>query len=75
MADDGSIPFVFAGKVVTWDPATRVLYIGSTPLTVAPDVDTTLLTPSQPVTVSGYRPAHPDGPWVVTKIQAYQPGF
>jgi hypothetical protein len=75
MADDDSIPFAIAGKVVTWDPANRVLYVGSARLTVAPGVDTALLTPSQPVTVTGYRPPHPDGSWVVTKIQVYQPGF
>lgn len=75
MADDDPTPFVLAGKVVTWDPATRVLYIGIAHLNVAPDVDTSLLTPSQPVTVSGDRLSHPDGPWMVTKIQTYRPTF
>jgi len=75
MADDDPIPFVLAGKVVTWDPANRVLYVGSTRLNVAPDVDTSLLTPSQPVTVNGNRPSHPNGPWIVTNIQTYRPTF
>jgi hypothetical protein len=74
MADD-SIPFALAGKVVTWDPTNRVLYVGSTRLEVAPGVGVEILVPTQRVTVTGHRPKHDGGPWVVTKIEEHRPGF
>jgi hypothetical protein len=74
MADD-PIPFVLAGKVVSWDPATRVLHIGLDRLDVAPGVDTTFLTPSESVTVTGYRAGHPSGLGVVTGILDPRPRF
>lgn len=74
MADD-PIPFVLAGTVVSWDPAHRVLYVGSARLDVAPGVGVEALVPSQRVTVTGHRPKQDGGRWVVTKIEAHRPGF
>ena len=74
MADD-PIPFVLAGIVVSWDPVPRVLYVGSARLEVAPGVGVEILVPRQRVTVTGHRPKHDGGPWVVTKIEAHRPGF
>jgi hypothetical protein len=74
MADDPT-PFVLAGTVVSWDPAARVVYVGSARLEVAPGVAVEVLVPKQRVTVSGHRPKHDGGPWVVTKIEAHRPGF
>jgi hypothetical protein len=74
MAND-PIPFVLAGAVVSWDPAARVLYIGSARLEVASDVAVQALVPKQRVAVTGHRPKHDGGPWVVTKIEVHRPGF
>ena len=74
MADD-QIPFALAGIVVTWDSVRRILYVGSTRLEVALGVGDEVLVPRQRVTVTGHRPKHDGGPWVVTKIEAHRPGF
>ncbi len=74
MADD-PIPFVLAAEVESWDPATRVLYVGQIRLEVAPDVVVEILVPKQSVMVTAYRSKSYGGPWVVTGIQVYPPGF
>ena len=63
MADD-AFPFVLAGTAESWDPAVRVLYVGSTRLEVAPGM-----------AVEALVPKHDGGRWVVTKIEARRPGF
>jgi hypothetical protein len=47
MAND-PLPFALAGAVVSWDPAARVLYIGSARLEVAAGVAVEALVPKQP---------------------------
>ena len=74
MADD-PIPFVLAGSVVSWDPVPRVLYVGSARLQLAPGLAVEALVPTQRVAVTGHRPRHDVGPWVVTKIEAHRLGF
>jgi hypothetical protein len=74
MTDD-PIPFVLAGEVQSWDPITRVLYVGQTRLDVAPDVAVEALVPKQSVTVTCYRSKHGAGSWVVLEIKAYRLGF
>ena len=74
MADD-QIPFVLAGTVVSWDPVPRVLYVGSARLEVTAGLSVEALVPKQRVTVTGHRPKHDGGPWVVTKIETHRPGF
>jgi hypothetical protein len=67
-------PFVLAGEVTSWDPDTRVLYIGDTRLEVTPGVAAETLVPKQSVTVSGYRSKDTAGPWVVTEIRVHRAG-
>jgi hypothetical protein len=74
MADD-AVRFVLVGEVQSWDPIARVLYIGHTGLEVAPAVAVEALVPQQSVTVSGHRPKHDVGSWVVPEIKANRPWF
>ena len=74
MAND-PIHFALAGTVVSWDPAGRVLYIGSARLEVAAGVAVEALVSKQRVTVTGHRPKHDGGPCVVTAIEVHRPGF
>jgi hypothetical protein len=74
MADD-PFPFVFAGTVVSWDSAARVLYVGSTRLEVASGVAVKALVPQHSVTVSGHRVKDEVGSWVVTEIRANRREF
>ena len=56
MGDDDGIPFVLVGLVTSWNPITRVLWVGGQPLHVLPSVPTPLLTDQLSVTVVGHRP-------------------
>jgi hypothetical protein len=69
------VPFVMAGHVHSWDPATRVAYIGGARLEISLGVAAEAFVPNQSVTVSGYRSKHKSGPWLVTEILPIQPGF
>ena len=58
----------------SWDPETRVSYIGGAGLEISPGVALEAL-PNQSVTVSGYRSKHDSGPWLVTEIRSIRPGL
>jgi hypothetical protein len=73
VADDG-IPFTLAGQVAWWDPATRVLYVGSQRLSVPPSAPADFLTRDLSVTITGRRPREESATWTVTEIQPHQPG-
>jgi hypothetical protein len=74
MADE-PVPFVLVGEVKSWDSIARVLYVGDTRVEIAPGVAVEALVPQQAVTVSGHRPKHEVGSWMVTEIRAYRIGF
>jgi hypothetical protein len=68
MSDGPDTPFVLAGKLVDWDPVTRVLQIGGEEFAVRPGVPVHDMLPGRSVTISGYeRPGLEF--WVVTQIQ------
>jgi hypothetical protein len=51
-----------AGDVMSWDPTTRILPIGSIPLEVAPGVPIEALIPNESIIVRGYRATSSPGP-------------
>ena len=81
MGDDAGIPFVLVGVVTSWDPRSRVLYVGHERLHLPPSVPTPLLTGWTPylpeplhVTVVGTRHRDETEPWTVTEIKRHVPG-
>ena len=74
LGDDG-IPFVLVGPVTSWDPITRVLWVGGQRLHVPPSVPVQLLTDQLSVTIVGHRPRAGAEPWSVTEIRRHEPGF
>ncbi len=81
MGDD-SIPFVLVGVVTSWEPSSRVLWVGHECLHIPPSVPTQLLTGWTPyltealrVRIVGSRPRDGAEPWTVAAIGRHEPGF
>ena len=72
---EDTIPFMLAGHIESWDPDTRVLWIGHVPLYVAPDVQMEAFGPGDVIIASGYYPkgSRTDTPGTVRAVQREPP--
>jgi len=64
----GTTGFTLAGRVTSWDPWTRELWLGDSRFSVPRAVTVPALTPGTSITVAGHH-WNDSGPWVVTEVR------